>query len=273
MDRTETSEATDVMTENEGAGLLAGKKGLIVGVANERSIAWGIARRAAAAGASLAFTYQGEALERRVRPLAERVSSSTIVPMDVTDDSQIDAAFETVAKDLGGLDFLVHSVAWAERDDLAGRTIDTSREGFLKTMEISAYSFLALARKAEPHLSEGASLLTLTYLGSVKAVPNYNVMGIAKAALEASVRYLAIDLGVKGIRVNAVSAGPIKTLAASGVSGLRGMLADAAERAPLKRNVDTDDVGAAGLYLLSPLSKGVTGEVHYVDAGFSITAM
>jgi enoyl-[acyl-carrier protein] reductase I len=266
-------EATEAKVEIEGAGLLAGKKGLIVGVANERSIAWGIARRAAAAGARLAFTFQGEALERRVRPLAAQVESGVVVPMDVTDEAQVDAAFREVERGLGGLDFLVHSVAWAERSDLAGRTIDTSRDGFLKALEISAYSFLLLARKAEPLMTNGGSLLTLTYLGSVKAVPNYNVMGIAKAALEASVRYLARDLGPKNIRVNAISAGPIKTLAASGVSGLRDMLADAAERAPLKRNVDTDDVGAAGLYLLSPLSKGVTGEIHYVDAGFNVTAM
>ena len=257
----------------EGAGLLAGRRGLIVGVANERSIAWGIARRARAAGADLAFTYQGEALLKRITPLAEEAGSEIVVPMDVADDAQMDIAMRTVEERLGRLDFLVHSVAFAEREDLAGRTVDTSRAGFLKAMEISVYSFLALARRAEPLMTDGGSILTLSYLGSVKAVPNYNVMGIAKAALEASVRYLSVDLGPKAIRVNAISAGPIKTLAASGVSGLRGMLADAAERAPLRRNVDTDDVGAAGLYFLSGLSKGVTGEVHYVDAGFSITAM
>jgi enoyl-[acyl-carrier protein] reductase I len=267
------STTSEAKVTSETSNLLAGKKGLIVGVANERSIAWGIAKRAAEAGARLAFTYQGEALERRVRPLAETVTDVPLVELDVTDEAQVDKAFETVGEAFGSLDFLVHSVAWADRGDLTGRTIDTSREGFLKAMEISAYSFLHLARKAEPLLSEGGSLLTLSYLGSVKAVPNYNVMGIAKAALESTVRYLAIDLGVKGVRVNAVSAGPIKTLAASGVSGLRGMLADAADRAPLKRNVDTDDVGAAALYFLSSLSKGVTGEIHYVDAGFSITAM
>ncbi|NNE45012.1 MAG: enoyl-ACP reductase [Gemmatimonadetes bacterium] len=265
-----TSEATVTEETNH---LLKGRKGLIVGVANERSIAWGIARRAAEAGAQLAFTYQGETLERRVRPLAEKVTDVPLVEMDVTDEAQVDAAFDTVKQQFGKLDFLVHSVAWADRNDLTGRTIDTSREGFLKAMEISCYSFIQLARKAEPILSENASLVTLSYLGSVKAVPNYNVMGIAKAALEASVRYLAIDLGVNGVRVNAISAGPIKTLAASGVSGLRGMLADAADRAPLKRNVDTDDVGGAALYFLSSLSKGVTGEIHYVDAGFSTTAM
>lgn len=271
------AEAADDVAEEVGPpvgrDLLTGKKGLIVGVANERSIAWGIARRAAAAGATLAFTYQGEALERRVRPLAASVNSPCVVPLDVTDDSQVDAAFDAAQRDLGGLDFLVHSVAFANREDLAGRTIDTSRAGFLKAMEISVYSLVHLARKAEALLPEGGSILTLTYYGSVRVVPNYNVMGIAKSALEASVRYLAADLGVKGIRVNAISAGPIKTLAASGVSGLRGMLQDAADRAPLRRNVSIDDVGAAALYLLSPLAKGVTGEVHYVDAGFNITAM
>lgn len=206
-------------------------------------------------------------------PLAAEAGSDLVVPMDATDDAQVDAAFAAVAGRFGKLDFLVHSIAYAERQDLSGRTIDTSRAGFLKALEISAFSLLSLARRAEPLMTDGGSIVTLTYYGSAKAVPNYNVMGIAKAALEAAVRYLAVDLGPKGIRVNALSAGPIKTLAASGVSGLRDMLADAAERAPLKRNVDIDDVGAAGLYLLSPLSKGVTGEVHYVDAGFSITAM
>jgi enoyl-[acyl-carrier protein] reductase I len=268
------SEATvSARSETLGEGLLEGRRGLVVGVANERSIAWGIARRARAAGAELAFTYQGEVLLKRVTPLAAEAGSDLLVPMDVTDEDQIDAAFRRVAERFDRLDFLVHSVAFAEREDLAGRTIDTSRSGFLKAMEISAYSLLALARRAEPLMRDGGSILTLTYHGSVQVVPNYNVMGIAKAALEAAVRYLAADLGPKAIRVNAISAGPIKTLAASGVSGLRGMLADAVERAPLRRNVDIDDVGAAGLYLLSPLSKGVTGEVHYVDAGFHVTAM
>jgi enoyl-[acyl-carrier protein] reductase I len=244
-----------------------------VGVANERSIAWGLARRAAAAGAELAFTYQGEALLRRVRPLAESVGSSLLIPMDVTDEPQVDAAFEAVGEAFGSLDFLVHSIAFADRGDLKGRTLDTSRDGFLMAMEISVYSLLHLARKAEPMMNEGGSIVTMTYYGSMKAVPNYNVMGIAKASLEASVRYLAGDLGKNNIRINAISAGPIKTLAASGVSGLRSMLSQFAERSPLGRNVDIDDVGAAGLYFLSPLSKGVTGEVHYVDAGFNTTAM
>ena len=230
--------------------ILAGKKGLIVGVANDRSIAWGLARRAAAAGAELAFTYQGEVLLKRVQPLAESVGSTLLVPMDVTDEAQVDAAFAAVGDAFGSLDFLVHSIAFADREDLKGRTLDTSREGFLMAMEISVYSLLQLVRKAEPMMNEGGSIVTMTYYGSTKAVPNYNVMGIAKAALESSVRYLAGDLGEKNIRINAISAGPIKTLAASGVAGLRSMISQLAERAPLRRNVDIDDVGAAGLYLL-----------------------
>ncbi len=261
------------MSDIPATDLMAGKKGLIVGVANQRSIAWGIARRAAAAGAQLAFTYQGEALLKRVQPLAESIGSDVLVPMDVTEEKQVDEAFAQVREGLGGLDFLVHSIAYAEREDLKRRTIDTSRAGFLKAMEISVYSLLLLARKAEPLMTDGGSIVAMTYHGSVKAVPNYNVMGIAKAGLESAVRYLALDLGEKNIRINAISAGPIKTLAASGVSGLRAMLAASAARAPLRRNVDTDDVGAAGLYLLSDLAKGVTGEVHYVDAGLSTTAM
>lgn len=252
--------------------LLAGKKGLIVGIANDRSIAWGIARRAAEAGAELGYTYQGKALLSRVQPLVDATGSSVFVPMDVTDEASVDAAFSEIADKMGSLDFMVHSVAFANRHELKGRTVDTSRDGFLMAMEISVYSLILLARKAEPLMKPGGSIITLTYLGSVKSVPSYNVMGIAKAALEASVRYLARDLGENGIRVNAISAGPIKTLAASGVSGMRTMLGYAAERAPLKRNVDIDDVGCAALYLLSDLSKGVTGEIHYVDAGFSTTA-
>ncbi|MEM9406630.1 MAG: enoyl-ACP reductase [Acidobacteriota bacterium] len=261
-----------VKTAQTGSGLLAGRRGLIVGFANKRSIAWGIARNAAAQGAELAFTFQGDALERRVRPLAEEVESRLVLPMDVTDDAQVQAVFEEVGSVWGNIDFLVHSVAFADKQDLEGRTIDTSREGFLKAMDISAYSLISLSRAAEPLLNPGGSVIALTYYGSVKAVPNYNVMGIAKAGLEATIRYLSIDLGAKDIRVNGISAGPIRTLAASGVSGMRGLLNDAADRAPLRRNVDTDDVGRAGLYFLSDLSSGVTGEIHYVDAGFSITA-
>lgn len=255
-----------------GLGLLRGKRGLVVGVANQRSIAWGIARAAAAEGAELAFTYQGEALERRVRPLAEQVSSSIVEPLDVTDAGQIQEVFDKLKAEWGQLDFLVHSVAFADREDLKGRTIDTSRDGFLKALEISAYSLISLCRAAEPLMSPGGSIIALTYHGSVKMAPSYNVMGIAKAALESAVRYLAADLGPNAIRVNAISAGPIKTLAASGVSGLRSLLGGAAERAPLKRNVNIDDVGKSAVYLLSDFSSGVTGEIHYVDAGLSTTA-
>ncbi|MEE2776832.1 MAG: enoyl-ACP reductase FabI [Acidobacteriota bacterium] len=252
--------------------MLAGKKGLIVGVANHRSIAWGIARHSHAAGAELAFTFQSEALEKRVRPLADGIGSDIVLPLDVTYENQVDAVFGEIRERWGKLDFLVHSIAWAPREALRGRTVDTTRDGFLQALEISAYSLIALTRAAEPLMTDGGSILALTYYGSVKTAPNYNVMGIAKAALEAGVRYLAADLGGSGIRVNAISAGAIKTLAASGVSGFRDMLGGYAERAPLRRNVSTDDVGKAGAYLLSDLSSGVTGEIHYVDAGFSITA-
>jgi enoyl-[acyl-carrier protein] reductase I len=266
----EESDAT-LAAPIRGHQLLAGKRGLIVGVANHRSLAWGIARQAHAEGAELAFTYQGEALERRVRPLAGQLGSTVVLPLDVTAPQEVESTFAGLEREWGRLDFLVHSVAFAEREDLAGRTIDTSRAGFLKAMEVSVYSLIALTRQAEPLMTAGGSVLTLTYYGAQKAVPNYNVMGIAKAALEASVRYLAADLGERAIRVNGISAGPIKTLAASGVSGLRSMLASAAERAPLRRNVDIDDIGGAAAYLLSDLSSAVTGEIHYVDAGFNIT--
>jgi len=254
-------------------GLLTGRKGLIVGVANFRSIAWGIARHAHRHGADLAFTYLGDALERRVRPLAESVSSELILPLDVTRDEEIAAVFDQVRAKWGRLDFLIHSIAFADKQDLSGRTVDTTRAGFQKALDISAYSLIALARAAEPLMTDGGSILAMTYYGSTKVLPSYNVMGIAKAALEASVRYVARDLGEKNIRVNAISAGPIKTLAASGVSGFRGFLDNAAERAPLRRNVSTDDVGQAAVYLLSDLASGVTGEVHFVDGGLSTVAM
>lgn len=255
-----------------GLGLLKGKKGLVIGVANHRSIAWGVAQNAAAEGAELGFTYQGEALEKRVRPLAATVDSRFIEPLDVTDEAQVAAVFDKVKQEWGKLDFLVHSVAYADRNDLKGRTIDTSRDGFLKALEISAYSLIALARAAEPLLRPGGSIIAMTYYGANKVAPSYNVMGIAKAALESTVRYLAADLGESGVRVNALSAGPIKTLAASGVSGLRDLLAQAAMRSAIKRNVTTDDVGKAAVYLLSDLSSGVTGEIHYVDGGLSNSA-
>ena len=255
------------------SGLLAGRRGLVVGVANKRSLAWGIARRAHDEGAALAFTFQGDALERRVRPLAGSVGSTIIEPLDVTDDDQIDAVVETLKDRWGRLDFLVHSVAFANREDLLGRTVDTSRAGFATALDISCYSLIALARAAEPLMTEGGSIIAMTYYGASKATPNYNVMGIAKAALEASIRYLAVDLGPKNIRVHGISAGPVRTLAASGVSGMRGMLKVMPERAPLGRNITVDDVGATAAYLLSDLSAGTTGGIHFVDAGFNITAM
>lgn len=252
-------------------GLLKGKKGLILGVANERSIAWGIARAASREGAVLGFNYLGEALERRVRPLAESLGAGLILPLDVTSDRQIEDFFQVVKKEWGELDFLVHSIAFANKESLRCRFVETARSDFHLAMDISCYSLIALARRAKALLKPGASLLTLTYIGSVRAMPNYNVMGVAKAALEASVRYLAADLGSDGIRVNAISAGPIKTLAASGVSGFRDLLGSYEKCTPLRRNVTTDDVGRSALYLISELSSGVTGEVHYVDAGFNIS--
>lgn len=254
-------------------GLLAGRRGLVVGVANKRSLAWGIARRAHQEGAELAFTFQGDALERRVRPLAASIGSAFVEPLDVTDDGQIEAVFAGLKERWGRLDFLVHSVAFANREDLLGRTVDTSRAGFSTALDISCYSLIALARAAEPLMTEGGSVVAMTYYGASKATPNYNVMGIAKAALEASIRYLAVDLGPKNIRVHGISAGPVRTLAASGVSGMRSMLKVMPERAPLGRNITVDDVGATAAYLLSDLSAGTTGGIHFVDAGFSITAM
>ena len=257
----------------EPRALLAGRRGLIVGVANKRSLAWGIAQRAHREGAELAFTFQGDALERRVRPLAESIGSAIVEPLDVTDDAQIDAVFARLGERWERLDFLVHSVAFANREDLLGRTVDTSRAGFATALDISCYSLIALARAAEPLMTGGGSIIAMTYYGATKATPNYNVMGIAKAALEASIRYLAVDLGPKNIRVHGISAGPVRTLAASGVSGMRSMLKVMPERAPLGRNITVDDVGATAAYLLSDLSAGTTGGIHFVDAGFNITAM
>ena len=250
--------------------MLQGKKGLILGVANDRSIAWGIAQTASREGASLGFNYVGEALERRVRPLAESLDAELIESLDVTSDQQIDEFFEKVRKVWGNLDFLVHSIAFANKTSLRDRFLETTRGDFHLALDISCYSLVALARRAAKLMEPGASILTLSYLGAVRAVPNYNVMGVAKAALEASVRYLAADLGQDGVRVNAISAGPIKTLAASGISGFRTFLEGYQNAAPLRRNVDLDDVGKSAVYLLSDLSSGVTGEVHYVDAGFNI---
>ena len=254
-------------------GLLDGKRGLIMGLANERSLAWGIARAARAAGAELAFSYLGEALEKRVRPLAAELGSDFCVECDVAEEAQIARAFGEVAARWDRLDFVVHAIGFSDKNELRGRYVDTSLENFLMTMNISAYSFTAVARHALPLMRAGGSLLTLTYYGAEKVVPHYNVMGLAKAALEASVRYLAVDLGRDGVRVNAISAGPIKTLAASGIGDFRYILKWNELNAPLKRNVTIDDVGGAGLYLLSDLSSGVTGEVHHVDAGYHTVGM
>jgi len=253
--------------------LMQGRRGLIMGVANDRSIAWAIARACAAQGAELAFTYQGEALGKRVRPLAASVGSDFVVPCDVSSDDEIDAAFGAVEERWGKLDFFVHAVGFADKQYLRGRFLDTPREAFLQALDISCYSFAATGRRAAALMSEGGSLLTLTYLGAEKWVPHYNVMGVAKAALEASVRYMAADLGADGIRVNAISAGPIKTLAASGIGDFRYILKWNQYNAPMQRNVTLDEVGGAGLYLLSPLSTGVSGEVHHVDCGYHIVGM
>lgn len=251
-------------------GFLEGKRGIIFGVANDKSIAWGIARALRDAGAELAFTYLNEALEKRVRPLAESLGSSLVLPCDVQKDSDIEAVFDELEKAWGKLDFVVHSVAFAHRDDLKRPFSQTSREGFSLAMDISAYSLLPISRYAAPLMKEGGSIVTMTYLGAQKAVPNYNVMGVAKAALEASVRYLAAELGPEGIRVNAVSAGPIKTLAASGIGQFKEKLKLMDDFAPLRRTVSQEEVGKSTLYLVSDLSSGVTGEVHFVDAGFNV---
>jgi enoyl-[acyl-carrier protein] reductase I len=254
-------------------GLMAGKRGLIMGVANNRSIAWGIAKQLAGQGAEIAYSYQGEALKKRVEPLAAEIGSDILVECDVTNGPAMDETFRVLKDKWGRLDFLVHAIGFSNKEELEGRYIDTTPENFALTMNISVYSFTAVAKRAEPLMAPGASLLTLTYYGSEKYVPNYNVMGVAKAALEASVRYLAVDMGSKGIRVNAISAGAIKTLAASGIAGLRDMLHWQEANSPLRRNVTTDEVGGAALYLLSDLASGVTGEIHYVDAGYNNIGM
>ena len=253
--------------------LMAGKKGLIMGVANDRSLAWGIAKSVAEHGAKLAFTYQGDALARRVGPLAESLGSNVLLPCDVNDDAALDAVFDDIAKRWNGLDFLVHAIAFSDKEELKGRYVDTTPENFAQTMQVSCYSFTAVCRRAAALMREGSSLLTLTYYGAERVIPHYNVMGVAKAALEASVRYLAADLGGDGIRVNAISAGPIKTLAASGVGDFRYILKWNELNSPLQRNVRIEDVGGAGLYLLSNLSSGVTGEVHHVDSGYHVVGM
>ena len=253
--------------------LMAGKRGLVMGVANDRSIAFGIARVLGAQGADLAFTYQGEILAKRVRPLAESLGAETVVECDVGDDASIDAAFEAIARAWDRLDFVVHAVAFSDRDELKGGYIDTSRDNFRRTLDISCYSFTAVARRAARLMRDGGSLLTLTYFGAERVVPHYNVMGVAKAALEASVRYLANDLGRRNIRVNAISAGPLRTLAASGIGDFRYILKWNQLNAPLRRNVSLDEVGGAALYLLSDLSAAVTGEIHHVDCGYHTVGM
>jgi enoyl-[acyl-carrier protein] reductase I len=257
----------------EREGLMAGKRGLIMGVANDRSIAWGIARAAHSQGAELGFTFQGGALEKRVRPLAQSLGSDMVLPCDVASDESIEEVFEEVDKRWGELDFLVHAIAYADKDELKGLYLNTSRDNFVRSLDISCYSFTAASRRAVPLMRDGGSLLTLTYYGAERVMPHYNVMGVAKAALEASVRYLASDLGKDRIRVNAISAGPIKTLASSGIGDFRYILKWNEYNSPLKRNVSLDQVGGAAVYLLSDLSTGVTGEVHHVDSGYHVVGM
>ncbi len=253
--------------------LMAGKRGLVMGVANERSIAWGIARAAHAHGAELAFTFQGEALEKRVRPLAAEAGSDFLLPCEVTNEASMENVFAAIGDAWGGLDFVVHAIAYSDKDELKGQYLATSRDNFLRTMDVSCYSFTEVCRRAAPMMGEGGSLLTLTYYGAERVMPHYNVMGVAKAALEASVRYLAADLGGRNIRVNAISAGPIKTLAASGIGDFRYILRWNELNSPLRRNVTTADVGGGALYLLSDLGAGVTGEVLHVDAGYHVVGM
>ncbi len=253
--------------------LMAGKKGLVMGVANDRSIAWGITNALAKHGAEVGLTYQNEAFEKRVRPLSEQLGCSLIVECDVNDQDSIQNAMQLIQSQWGKLDFLVHAVAFSDKNELTGRYLDTSLENFITTMSVSCYSLTSICRAAAPLMENGGSILTLTYAGSERVVPHYNVMGVAKAALECSVRYLAVDLGVQNVRVNAISAGPIRTLAASGIGDFRYILKWNELNAPLKRNVTIEDVGGAGLYLLSDLGAGVTGEVHHVDCGYNVIGM
>jgi enoyl-[acyl-carrier protein] reductase I len=253
--------------------LMQGKRGLIMGVANDHSIAWGIARTLAAHGAKLAFTYQGEALGRRVKPLAQQVGASLLLPCDVEDTASVDAAFSTLAEKWGSLDFVVHAIAFSDKNELKGRYADTSRTNFLRTMLISCFSFTEVAKRAALLMPAGGAMVTLTYNGGQRAMPNYNVMGVAKAALEASVRYLAVDFGPQAIRVNAISAGPIRTLAGAGIADARKMFSFQQRHSPLQRGVTLDEIGGAALYLLSDLSTGVTGDIHFVDSGYNVITM
>ena len=254
-------------------GMMAGKRGLIMGLANDRSLAWGIAQKLSEAGAELAFSYQGEALEKRVRPLAESLGSDFLIDCDVADMADLDKTFATLAARWPTIDFVVHAIGFSDKNELRGRYCDTSLDNFLMTMNISVYSFTAVAQRAAAMMPDGGSMITLSYLGAERVIPHYNVMGVAKAALEASVKYLAVDLGRDNIRVNAISAGPIKTLAASGIGDFRLILKWNELNSPLKRNTTIEDVGGAGLYLLSDLSNGVTGETHHVDSGYHVVGM
>ena len=255
------------------SGLMAGKRGLIMGLANDKSLAWGIARQLAEHGAELAFSYQGEALKKRVGPLAEQVGSDFLIECDVSDMDALDTAFDTLKSRWETIDFVVHAIGFSDKSELRGKYVDTSLDNFLMTMNISAYSLVAVAKRARAMMPEGGSILTLTYYGAEKVIPHYNVMGVAKAALESSVKYLANDLGPENIRVNAISAGPVKTLAASGIGDFRYILKWNELNSPLRRNITIDDVGGSGLYLLSDLSSGVTGETHHVDGGYHVVGM
>lgn len=255
------------------SGLMTGKRGLVMGVANDHSIAWGIAKALADQGADLAFTYQGEAFGKRVQPLAESVGSNILIPCDVEDISTVDAVFDRLKKEWGSIDFLVHAIAFSDKNELKGKYADTSRENFSRTMVISCFSFTEIANRAAAMMSNGGSMVTLTYGGSTRVMPNYNVMGVAKAALESSVRYLAMDFGADNIRVNAISAGPVRTLAGAGVADARQMFNFQKENSPLGRTVDISEVGGTSVYLLSDLSSGVTGEIHFVDSGYNIVSM
>lgn len=259
--------------ENHSKGIMHGKRGIVMGVANDRSIAWGIADAIAKQGAEIAFTYQGEALQKRVAPLAESVGSDIVIPCDVSSDEAIDQTFNLLKEKWNSIDFLVHAIAYSDKEELKGEYVDTTRENFYKTMDISVYSFTAVAQRAAAMMPNGGSMITLTYYGAEKVMPHYNVMGVAKAALESSVRYLAADLGDSKIRVNSLSAGPIKTLAASGIGDFRYILKWNQYNSPLRRNVTLDDVGGCGVYLLSDLSAGVTGETHHVDCGYHVVGM
>jgi len=261
------------LNASSSSELMAGKKGLIMGVANNRSIAWGIADFLSRHGAQMAFTYQGEALGKRVKPLATSVGSSIVLPCDVEDEKSMDKVFSTLKKEWGGLDFLVHAIAYSDKEELKGPYVNTTRDNFTRSLAVSCYSFTALAQRAAPLMADGGSLVTLSFSGAERVVPNYNVMGVAKAALEASVKYLAADLGPQKIRVNAISAGPMRTLAGSAIAGAKHIYRWSEEHSPLNQSVALDDIGGAALYLLSDLSKSVTGEIHHVDSGYNIIGM